>query len=236
MAHRRPGEDPENFFPTPPWGGRALGEIVQALDPFPGAPAVVTRGAPDPTRAGWTCWEPACGAGHLAHGLRPYFRSVRQSDAYVYDGNAIVDFLSPAVVARNAPDPTRADWIVTNPPFDLITPFVETAWTLAGRGVAMLMRAAALEGETRWAAIQRDLPLTVFAPFVERLPMGRGRWDPKLSSAAHYAWFIWLKPQLRPQRFMARVGGAWRAATWPIPPGTRDRLTWPEDAADWGVR
>lgn len=215
MASRQPtpADDPD-FFPTPPWGARAGAELIRRLDPAPALSA----------------WEPACGAGHMVHGLRDYFPWVHASDAYHYGGNAIHDFLGggrPYV---------SADWIVTNPPFAHLEAFVRTAWPLARRGVAMLMRAAALETVGRYSLLYRDCPLTVFAPFSERLPMGKGRWDPDLSSAAFYAWFVWLKPELRPRRFMARVGGEYFPATVPIPPGTEARLTHPDDARLFGVR
>ena len=49
------------------------------------------------------------------------------------------------------------------------------------------------------------------APFIERLPMQLGEWDPDGSSAACYAWFFFHK-------------GAPRLPVRPIPPGTKDRL------------
>lgn len=214
MAHRQPtAEDDPDFFPTPPWGGRAGGELIRRLDPT----------------AGLVVWECACGAGHMAHGLRDYFPVVRMSDAYGYDGNVLHDFLG------GGPTPFTADWIVTNPPFAHLEAFVRIAWAQARRGVALLMRAGALESIGRYSLLYRDCPLTVFAPFSERLPMHRGRWEPEGSSAAFYAWFLFLKPVLRPARFMARIGGELYPATVPIPPGTEARLTRPGDAAAFGV-
>lgn len=214
MAHRQvvPADDPD-FFPTPIWGARAGGELVRRLDPKPGL----------------TAWEPACGAGHMAHGLRDYFSVVRMSDAYAYDGEVRHDFLS------DDPPPFVADWIMSNPPFAYLEAFIRAAWPQARRGVAMLMRAGALESLGRHALFYRDCPLTIFAPFTERLPMHRARWEPDGSSAAFYAWYVFLKPVLRPARFMARHEGALYPAVMPIPPGTSARLTRPDDAARFGV-
>jgi hypothetical protein len=39
----------------------------------------------------------------------------------------------------------------------------------------------------------RDRPPTLYAPFVERVPMVKGRWDPGASTATSYAWFVWRK-------------------------------------------
>ncbi len=202
MASRDASADSIDFFPTPPWGARAGAEVVKRLDP-----------------GARTVWECACGAGHMAHGLRDAFPHVVTSDAYAYDGNAIHDFLGP--------DPTpfgRPDWVITNPPFEPAAAFAARAWETARRGVALLLRTGFLEGTGRHPLLFGERPVTVIAPFSERLPMLRGRYDPETASAAFYAWFIWIKPELRPQRFMARIGDAWRPAVEPIPPGTRQRL------------
>lgn len=212
MASRQPtADDDPDFFPTPPWAARAGGELVKRLDPL-----------------ARLCWEPACGAGHMAHGLKPYFHSVEQTDAYAYDGNRIRDFLEGG-------DWLLSEWIITNPPFTRIEEFVRVAYRQAGRGVAMLGRVALLETVGRHSLLYQDCPLTVFAPFSERLPMAKGRWDPDGSTAAFYAWFIWLKPALQPRRFMARIGGELFPATVPIPPGTKARLTHPDDARLFGA-
>jgi len=217
MAQRQPtaADDPD-FFPTAPWAGRWLAGFIQRyLDPCAAS-----------------AWECACGAGSLAQGLRLGFPVVWESDAYAYDGNRIHDFLG------DAPPPFDAEWIITNPPFgDRPEGFIRQAYRLAGHGVAMLGRVGLLESVGRYSLLYRDCPLTIFAPFSERLPLVKGRWDPDASSAAFYAWFIWLKrrPGVDPRRFMARIGADYFPATVPIPPGTEARLTHPSDAARFGV-
>jgi hypothetical protein len=219
-AHRlTPIGDDVDFYPTQPWAARAGAEIILRLDPRPGR----------------VC-EPACGGLHMVHGLTDILGPVMASDACLYDRNVVHDFLS------DDPSPFgEVDWIVTNPPFSALAAFVRQALKLARRGVALLMPARALEGVERHQLMFGDATLTVFAPFSERLPMHRGMYDPDRSTAAFYAWFVWLKPVLRPARFMARapvLGGdrrpcgtsrpdaAWRLrpAVWDIPPGTRKRL------------
>lgn len=212
LAHRDMSADDVDFFPTPIWAARACGELVLQLDP-----------------QARTCWEPACGAGHMAHGLSDYFRTVYASDAYPYDGNQLYDFLS------DAPPPFAADWIVSNPPFSRMGDFIRLAYSRARRGVALLCRAAVLESAGRYALHTEECPLTVFAPFSERVPMHRGRWEPDGTSAAFYAVFVWIKPALRPRRFMARVGGVYRPATMLIAPGAEARLTRPDDARLFGA-
>jgi hypothetical protein len=56
----------------------------------------------------------------------------------------------------------------------------------------------------------------LIAPFVERVPMVKGRWDPDASTATCYAWFVWVRDT------------APRAPFW-IPPGCRTALTRADD-------
>lgn len=209
-ANRLPTQaDDPDFYPTPPCGFRAVAELItDHLD----------------LRAG-TVHEPACGAGHGVHGLKDYFPRVWASDKYPYDGNRIHDFLGEAA-AFCAPQ-----WIITNPPFRDAQAFIRRAWDVAERGVAMLLRVNGLEAAERYELLTADCPLTVFAPFSDRLPMAKGRWDPELSSAAFYAWFIHMKPVTRPGRFMAQIAGQRCAGTYLFPPGTQARLTRESDAA-----
>lgn len=212
MATRDPEADDVDFFPTPPWGARAGAEIIKrVLDP-----------------SAVSVWEPACGPGHMVHGLTGYFPRIHASDAYLYDGNVVHDFLGAA-----PPPFGRVQWIVTNPPFAPAEAFIRRAWDLADHGVAMLMRAGVLEGQGRHSLLYRDCPLTVVAPFSERLPMGKGRYDPDLSSAAFYAWFFFVKPRAGLARgsFMARFGGEHYPAVLPIAPGARARLFHRSDLA-----
>jgi hypothetical protein len=205
------GDDPQkalyralNYFPTPPWAARAGGELIQRLDP-----------------GRWTCWEPACGEGHMVHGLRDYFGEIFASDIHEFDGGVgwVIDFLEDRQ-RRLTPD-----WIVTNPPFSLGEAFVRVALKRARRGVAMLLRLAFLESEGRWSLFYGDQPLSILAPFSERVPMLLGRWAPSATYATAIAWFVWLKPEVG--------GGLGRLMS--IPPGTKVRLTRPDDAERFGV-
>jgi hypothetical protein len=200
------------FFPTPPWAARAGAELILKLDP-----------------GDWICWEPACGKGHMVHGLADYFRLVGCSDVHPYGYGAQFDFLGEASDAWPSHD-GRWDWIVTNPPFGVAAEFVRLGLQRARRGVAILARAAFFESAGRYELFHGDAPLTVFAPFFERVPMALGKWDPKGSTATAYAWFVWRKPELS-------AGGAtvcMSPRAIGIPPGTRARLTRPIDAQLFG--
>ena len=98
----------------------------------------------------------------------------------------------------------------------------------------MLLRTAFLESVRRYPLMA---DLTLHAPFSERVPMVKGRWDPEASSATAYSWFIWMTAEaLRdsPAREASQAAREFdfRAhLEWHVPPGTRDRLTRPDDVA-----
>ena len=64
----------------------------------------------------------------------------------------------------------------------------------------MLVRAQWVEGVERYEKLFRDQPPAVYAPFVERVPMVKGRWDPDASTATSYAWFVWRQSHDQPTR------------------------------------
>lgn len=172
-------------FPTPPWATRALVTHVLCR------PGCVELGHLVEQHA----WEPACGRGHMARTLRETFRSVHATDVADWRGarvprwhgqHAVQDFL------QAGPPATPVDWIVTNPPFRLATEFVGRALGLGPRrGVAIFARTALIEGIGRFAGIYRDRPPAVVAQFVERVPLVKGRLDPRASTTTAYAWLVW---------------------------------------------
>ena len=150
MAQRRELPDALDFFPTPLWGSRALFRHVL---PFLGIEAI------------GSAWEPACGEGHMAAVIREFTDQVTASDIFDYGfGKAPHDFLNDGPL-------TKADWIITNPPFKIACEFTLRGLDLATEGVAMLVRTQWIEGVGRYEQLFRDRPPTVYAPFVERVPM-----------------------------------------------------------------
>jgi hypothetical protein len=172
MSQRIEAKDSADDFPTPPWATRGL--IEHVLDN-------------KSLLSGMTCWEPACGAGHMSKVLKEYFLTVRSSDAYDYCYGEIFDFVTTSHQKESY------DWIITNPPFRHAEDFVLRALGAARKGVAILARSVFLESVGRYRAIFRDVPPTKFAQFTERVPMVRGRLDKKASTATGYAWLVWEK-------------------------------------------
>tara|TARA_R110000868_G_scaffold936_3_gene7143 strand:- start:9013 stop:9711 length:699 start_codon:yes stop_codon:yes gene_type:complete len=208
MAQRREPPDSLDFFPTPPWATRALLQHV----------------IPD---AHGTAWEPACGEGHMAAVLEERFARVIASDVHSYGGHYVGSFVGVGIDVIACPRP-RPDWVITNPPFNLAVEFAERCVSEAGRGFALLLRTSWLEGVDRYQRIFESWAPEIVAPFVERVPMTKGRWDPQASTATSYAWFVWRRLPLLPGQTTL---GSWSKSTsliW-IPPGCRQRLTRPDD-------
>lgn len=169
MAQRVEAADSPDDFPTPPWATRALVKHVIGIDVVAGA----------------SCLEPACGRGHMARPLAEFFGRVDSYDAYPYGFAPVRDFLTYPYEARSH------DWVITNPPFRLAEEFVVRALKVARVGVAILARTVFLESVGRYQRIFETSPPAKFAQFTERVPMVKGRLDPKATTATGYAWFVW---------------------------------------------
>lgn len=194
--------------------------LYRQLDYFPTPPWAARAGAElirNLHPAARTVWEPACGDGHMAVALAETFEVVA-SDIYPFGFGFEADFLSPGAEGGTAPD-----WIVTNPPFRTAAEFARLGLERARAGVALLLRLQFLEGVGRHDLLFGANMLTACAVFAERVPMTLGQWDPAASSATAYAWFIWAKGERRTPRLLS------------VPPGTRARLSRPDDAARFGA-
>ncbi|MDR6952653.1 hypothetical protein J2X65_002012 [Ancylobacter sp. 3268] len=199
MSSRQEPADSLDFFPTPPWATRAFVRHV-AL------PVLGVLGDCE------TVWDPACGEGHMAEPLRESFASVSASDIHPYGYGDVEDFL-----AQDAG--VQADWIFTNPPFNLAVAFVYQALAQAARGAAVLVRTGWLHTIERYELFCQHPPFMI-AYYVERVPMHRGRWEPDGSTATDYCWVCWVR------------GAEPRPSMW-IPPGQRELLSHPDDIRRW---
>jgi len=175
----------------------------------------------------------------MAHGLGPYFQHVRATD--IHDHGWEGQHFTAAFLGPEADVYEPVDWIVTNPPFGLAADFVRVGLQRARRGVAILARTTFFESAGRFHlffgnGVPGAHALYAVAPFFERVPMTLGRWDPKASTATAYAWFVWMQPGAAADMSHAtRRLLSLRPEAWPIAPGTRERLSRPEDARGFGA-
>jgi hypothetical protein len=124
----------------------------------------------------------------MAEVLKEYFARVEASDVYPYGYAPAKDFLHGPALADSV------DWVITNPPFKSAEEFVLRGLVMARRGVAVLVRTVFIESVGRYQRLFRDTPCDIFAQFTERVPIVRGRVDPRATTATGYAWLVWKKP------------------------------------------
>jgi len=170
MAQRFEPTDSLDDFPTPPWATRTLIEHV-----------IGTRNTKTKT-----CLEPACGRGYMAEAPKPYFNCVDAYDIADYCYAPQRDFL-------NETPKEPVNWVITNPPFRLVESFFSKAFEIAEDGVALLVRTVFIESVGRHERLFSKYPPTKVAQFAERVPIVKGRVDPKASTATGYAWLVWEK-------------------------------------------
>jgi hypothetical protein len=213
MASRHEPPDSLDYFPTPPWATRALCKHVLANH------LNITSDS---------AWDPACGEGHMSAVLAEFFAPVIATDIFDYSGADRAHWApgwlrSQDFLDEKANTPV-VDWIITNPPFKVAIDFALRAIDLAHVGVAMLVRTQWLESVGRYQRLFEPRPPTIFAPFVERVPMVKGCWDPTASTATSYAWFVWIRGEEYAPAITTKL----------IPPGCRNALTKPDDVKRFG--
>lgn len=167
MQQRTEPKDSLDDFPTPPWATRALCEWI-------GAESLKTM----------TCREPAANRGFMVRPLQEFFGTVYASDIHDYGyGFSVCDYLNTNVGST--------DWTITNPPFKHAEEFVLKALRESEKGVAMIVRSAFLESVGRYERLFSQTPPSDILQFVERVPMVKGKYDAKVSSATAYSWLVW---------------------------------------------
>jgi len=207
------------LFPAPPWATRSFFAHVVPIV----AGAWLDRGL--------VISEPAAGLGHMSEVIAEYCDNVFASDIYRYPVARpalppkieIADFL---VEDWRGP---ASDWIMTNPPFGTSSLFLDRALQRARHGVALFQRTQWLEGQTRYRDVYVPRPPSLIAPFVERVPICEGGWDPRCSTATWYTWFVWMRDKDGRWPPPLRAGAV--LPTFLIPPGRRDALTRSSDVA-----
>lgn len=153
-----------DFFPTPPWATHALMEVEE----FKG-----------------DIWECACGDGAMSKVLALRGNNTQSSDLFDRGfGDAGIDFLCSK---------TRADNIVTNPPYNAAKGFVQQGTKLARKKFALLLRLAFLEGADRARSIYLHSPPSRVWVFSERITFYPAGMEAKGNGTTAYAWFIWDK-------------------------------------------
>lgn len=170
MQQRQEARDSLDDFPTPPWATRALTEWLAEFEIEIDAQTVR---------------EPAANRGHMVRPLAERFGRVIASDVHDYGaGYPVQDYLIG--------DEPQVDWTITNPPFRLAEDFIWRALNYSRNGVAVIVRAAFLEGVGRHERLFRVRPPSAVLQFSERVVMHKGKLSPTGSTATAYCWLVWL--------------------------------------------
>lgn len=145
--------------------------------------------------------EPCVGGGHMIKGIQQYLVNNNMIAAICasdiknrgFQDESLnflqygLDFLSDEYEII-----TDIDYIIMNPPYATIEPFVMKALGMANKGVLMLGRLQFLEGEKRFENILKDFPPSDVYIYVDRIRCYKNG-DPNENTAAAqaYAWFYW---------------------------------------------
>ena len=150
--------------------------------------------------------EPSCGSGHMVEGIIRYCKengfipNIIATDIQEREIKANIEGASLLMgreydfIEDSYPYIDNIDYIIMNPPFSLIEPFVMKSLDIAKKGVLMFGRLQFLEGEKRYEHILKDNPPTIFYTYVDRVACFKdGNTTIKPSSIQAYAWFYWDK-------------------------------------------
>lgn len=150
--------------------------------------------------------EPCCGGGHMVEGIykyapranilatdimqrtNPFLVRDAVGDTIMYHYGTKYDYLSDDYPIEHA------DYVIMNPPFSVIIPFVQRSLEIADKGVLMLGRLKFVESQKRYTEIFKDNPPTKIWAYVDRIACYKnGDFSEKPSSIEAYAWFYWDK-------------------------------------------
>ena len=153
--------------------------------------------------------DPACGGGHMMKGIVDYFPRVQLTGTDIKDRTTELikdlkentnstyyygkeyDFLSNEYPVK------ECDYIIMNPPFSIIIPFVQHSLDIAKKGVLMFGRLQFLESVARYEKIFINNPPTDVWVYVDRVACYKnGDFSTKPSSVQAYAWFYWDKEKI----------------------------------------
>lgn len=145
--------------------------------------------------------EPCVGGGHMVKGIQAYLADKQMTAAICgtdiqnrgYRDESLnslqygLDFLSDEYNEHLMVD---IDYVIMNPPYATIEPFVMKALGIANKGVLMLGRLQFLEGQSRYENILKDFPPTDVYVYVDRISCDKNGTE-KMGAVQAYAWFYW---------------------------------------------
>lgn len=156
--------------------------------------------------------EPSCGGGHMVEGILQYNKVPRiiATDIKVRENKFLGNHINSGVDYYCGDDydylkddypVAAAEYVIMNPPFKLIEPFVMRSLEIATKGVLMFGRLQFLEGKGRYENIFKENPPTDIYVYVDRVACFKnGDLSIKPDSIQAYAWFYWDKENISKRR------------------------------------
>ena len=149
--------------------------------------------------------EPCVGGGHMAEGINEYLAargcsnveligSDIQDRGYKND-NWQLGYGKDYDFSSDEYPNNKVDWIIMNPPFSVIEPFMIRSLEIAEKGIIMLARLQILEGSGRYENILKNNPPTDVYVYVDRIQCWKNGIKPTGTSAQAYAWIVWDNEQ-----------------------------------------
>jgi hypothetical protein len=146
--------------------------------------------------------EPCAGGGHMLYAILNYLKDnyntyftplatdIQKRELFdehleISTGKEF-DFLSD-----DYPYTENIDYIIMNPPYSVIQPFVMKSLGIANKGVLILGRLQFLEGSKRYESIFKENPPTDIYVYVDRIDCYKnGDFNQSFGQQA-YAWYYW---------------------------------------------
>ena len=153
-----------------------------------------------------TILEPSCGGGHMVAGIKQYIQEHNMKNAQIIatdivDRPSSIDFYhiygsDYDFLGDNYPH-SKMDYVIMNPPYSTIEPFVIRGLEIAQKGLLLIGRLQFLEGKGRYENILSDAPPSDTYIYVDRIKCYKnGDFSQTESSAQAYAWFYWDKQEI----------------------------------------
>lgn len=142
--------------------------------------------------------EPSCGGGHMIKGIVDYCSNCKIIATDIADrllpehvSKTILTYESGLDFLSDDYPHEQADYVIMNPPFSTIEPFVIRSLEIAKKGVLMLGRTQFIESQGRYENIFKGNPPSHIYQYVDRIACWKDGVPPVGASAQAYSWFYW---------------------------------------------
>lgn len=144
--------------------------------------------------------EPCCGGMHMVQGILNYVKEdnckilakdIKDRNIELNDKRVNIEY-GQDFFADDYQIEDNVDYVIMNPPYSVIEPFIIRALEIPKKGLLMLGRLQTLEGVKRYNNIFKEQPPTAVYVYIERISCFKnGDFSLNKNGAQAYAWFYW---------------------------------------------